>query len=99
MFTVYAIHCEFEDLIPNAPKFLQIFLTAESDTICKRNALVFLVCCVMPEVVEWILGVYEQISGLDELLQMSVMEVIQLDCKNDSVHQVIALEARIGIVC
>jgi coatomer subunit beta len=42
----------------------------------------------MPKAVEWILSVYEQISGLDELLQMSVIEVIRLDCKNDSAHRV-----------
>jgi len=43
---------------------------------------VFLAHCAMPKAVEWILSVYEQISGLDELLQMSVIEVIWLDCKN-----------------
>jgi hypothetical protein len=42
----------------------------------------------MPKAVEWILSVYEQISGLDELLQMSVIEVIRLDCKNDTAHRV-----------
>lgn len=42
----------------------------------------------MPKAVEWILSVYEQIGGLDELLQMSIIEVIRLDCKNDSAHRV-----------
>lgn len=42
----------------------------------------------MPKAVEWILSVYDQISGLDELLQMSIIEVIRLDCKNDSAHRV-----------
>jgi hypothetical protein len=37
-------------------------------------------------------SIYEQISGMDELLQMSVIEVIWLDCKNDSAHPVSGLE-------
>jgi coatomer subunit beta len=53
---------------------------------------VFLAHCAMPKAVEWILSVYEQISGLDELLQMSVIEVIWLDCKNDSAYRVSAIE-------
>ena len=48
----------------------------------------FLAHCAMPKAVEWILSVYEQISGLDELLQMSIIEVIRLDCKNESAHRV-----------
>jgi coatomer subunit beta len=32
----------------------------------------------MPGAVECILNVYEQISGLDELFQMSIIEVIRL---------------------
>jgi coatomer subunit beta len=48
----------------------------------------------MPKAVEWILSVYEQISGLDELLQMSVIEVIRLDCKSnsESAHRVNKLD-------
>lgn len=67
---------------------MQTFLAAESDATCKRNAFVFLAHCAMSRAVEWILSVYEQISGLDELLQMSIIEVIRLDCKNDSAHRV-----------
>ena len=67
---------------------MRTFLAAESDATCKRNAFVFLAHCAMPKAVEWILSVYEQISGLDELLQMSIIEVIRLDCKNESAHRV-----------
>jgi len=72
----------------DAPELMQTSLAAESDATCKRNAFVFLTHCAMPKAVEWILGVYEQISGLDELLQMSIIEVIRLNCKNDSAHRV-----------
>ena len=67
---------------------MQTFLAAESDATCKRNVFVFLAHCAMPKAVEWILSVYEQISGLDELLQMSIIEVIRLDCKNEFAHRV-----------
>jgi coatomer subunit beta len=92
VFAVYAIYREYENLIPDAPELLQTFMAAESDATCKRNAFVFLAHCAMPKAVEWILSIYEQISGLDELLQMSVIEVIRLDCKNDSAHRVSAME-------
>lgn len=72
---------------------MQTFLAAESDATCKRNAFVFLAHCSMPKAVEWIIGVYDQITGLDELLQMSIIEVIRLDCKNDSAHRVGILNA------
>jgi len=55
---------------------------------------VFLAHCVMPKVMD-----IEQISGRDELLQMSVIEVIRLDCKNDSAHWVSDVYMCICIVC
>jgi coatomer subunit beta len=87
VFAVYSIYREFEHLIPDAPELMQTFLAAESDAACKRNAFIFLAHCSMPKAVEWILGVYDQITGLDEMLQMSIIEVIRLDCKNDSAHR------------
>ncbi|KII93074.1 hypothetical protein PLICRDRAFT_35248 [Plicaturopsis crispa FD-325 SS-3] len=87
VFAVYSIYREFEHLIPDAPELMQTFLAAESDATCKRNAFVFLAHCSIPKAVEWILSVYDQIAGLDELLQMSIIETIRLDCKNDSAHR------------
>jgi coatomer subunit beta len=87
VFAVYPIYREFENLIPDAPELLQTFLAAEASATCKRNEFVYLVHCAMPKVVEWILSVFEQISGMHELLQRSIIEVIRLDCKNDSAHR------------
>jgi hypothetical protein len=42
----------------------------------------------MPKAVEWLISVYDQLTSLDELLQMSIIEVIRLDCKNDTTHRV-----------
>jgi len=64
------------------------FLIAESDSSCKRNAFVFLAHCSMPKAVEYILGIYDTIGSLDEALQMSIIEIIRLDCKSDSAHRV-----------
>ena len=88
VFAIYTIYREFENLIPDAPELIQTFLAAESDATCKRNAFVFLSNCAMPKAVEYILQHFDQIPNMDELLQMSIIEVIKLDCKQDSVHRV-----------
>ncbi|KAK7473293.1 coatomer subunit beta [Stygiomarasmius scandens] len=87
VFAVYSIYKEFEHLIPDAPELMSTFLAAETDPTCKRNAFVFLAQCDMPKAVEWILGVGDGMAGLDEQLQLSVIEVIRADCKNDSAHR------------
>ena len=88
VFALYSIYREFENLIPDAPELMHTFLVAETDSACKRNAFVFLAHCSMPKAVEYILSIYDSIGSLDEALQMSVIEVIRLDCKNDSTHRV-----------
>ena len=67
---------------------MQTFLAAETDATCKRNAFVFLSHCSLPQAAEWILSVYDSITAFDELLQMSIIEVIRTDCKHDSAHRV-----------
>lgn len=88
VFAVYTIYRQYEHLIPDAPELIQTFLAAESDATCKRNAFVFLANCAMPKAVEYVLSVYDQIPSMDEQLQLSIIEVIRLDCKNDSTHRV-----------
>ncbi|KAI0778629.1 coatomer protein [Trametes elegans] len=87
VFAVYSIYREYEHLIPDAPELLQTFLAAESDATCKRNAFVFLAHCAMPKAVEYIIQVFDQIPTMDELLQMSIIEVIRLDCKQETAHK------------
>ncbi|TFK67569.1 Coatomer, beta subunit [Pluteus cervinus] len=87
VFAIYSIYREFEHLIPDAPELIYTFLIAESDSACKRNAFVFLAHCAMPKAVEYILNIYDTIPSLDEALQMSIIEVIRLDCKSDSAHR------------
>ena len=85
---IFSIYQQLENLIPDAPELMQTFLAAESDATCKRNAFVFLVNCAMPKAVEYILQVFDQIPTMDELLQMSIIEVIRQDCKTDTRHRV-----------
>ncbi|KAF8814026.1 coatomer protein [Phlegmacium glaucopus] len=87
VFALYSIYREFENLIPDAPELIHTFLIAESDSACKRNAFVFLAHCSMPKAVEYILSIYDSIGSLDEALQMSIIEIIRLDCKSDSTHR------------
>ena len=88
VFAIYSIYREFENLIPDAPELMHTFLVAESDSTCKRNAFVFLAHCSMAKAVEYISSIYDTIPTLDEALQISIIEVIRLDCKNDSTHRV-----------
>ncbi|VDB90223.1 unnamed protein product [Peniophora sp. CBMAI 1063] len=87
VFAVYTIYREYEHLVPDAPELIHTFLAAESDATCKRNAFVFLANCAMPRAVEYVSQVYDQISGLDELLQMAIIDVVRLDCKTDEKHR------------
>ncbi|KIY48173.1 coatomer protein [Fistulina hepatica ATCC 64428] len=87
VFAIYSIYREFEHLIPDAPELIHTFLVVETDSTCKRNAFVFLSHCAMPKAVEYILGIYDTIPTLDEALQMSIIEVIRLDCKTESAHR------------
>jgi len=95
VFAVFAIYKEFEHLIPDAPELMTTFLAAESDSTCKRNAFVFLSHCAMDKAVEYILSIHDTIPSLDESLQMSIIEVIRTDCKNDSTHKVMASVLRV----
>jgi coatomer subunit beta len=42
----------------------------------------------MSKAVEYVMQVYDQIPSLDESLQMSIIEVIQMDCRANPSHKV-----------
>ncbi|KAH7918082.1 ARM repeat-containing protein [Leucogyrophana mollusca] len=87
VFAVYTTYRKYERLIPDAPELMQTVLAADSDATYKRNAFVFLAHCAMPKAVEWLISIYDQLTGLDELPQMSIAKVIRLDCKNDTTYR------------
>jgi len=88
---VYSIYRSFEQLIPDAPELMQTFLAAESDTTCKRNAFIFLANCATTKAVEWVLSVYDQILGFEDLMQLAVIDMIRKDCKGDTPNRVFLL--------
>ncbi|KAJ3839311.1 coatomer protein [Lentinula raphanica] len=87
VFALFSIYREFEHLIPDASELMSTFLAAETDSTCKRNAFIFLAHCDLPKAVDWVLGNQDSIPTLEEGLQMSVIEVVRLDCKSDSTHR------------
>ncbi|KIK68837.1 hypothetical protein GYMLUDRAFT_34829 [Collybiopsis luxurians FD-317 M1] len=87
VFALFSIYREFEHLIPDASELMSTFLAAETDSTCKRNAFTFLAHCDLRKAVEWILANHDNIPTLEEGLQLSVIEVVRSDCKNDSAHR------------
>lgn len=87
VFAVYSIYRSLPALIPDAPELMSTFLAAETDATCKRNAFVFLASCDMDKAVEYMRTVADGIAGLEEGLQLSIIEVIRADCKQDSAHR------------
>lgn len=88
VFTVYTIYQDHEHLIPDAPELLDTFLAAESDSTCKRNAFVALCNISQPTAVRYLLSVIDQISSMDELMQMAVIELIRKEARNEGGHRV-----------
>ena len=70
---------------------MQTFLAAESDTTCKRNAFIFLANCATTKAVEWVLSVYDQILGFEDLMQLAIIDMIRKDCKGDTPNRVVLL--------
>jgi coatomer subunit beta len=86
---VYSIYRSFEQLIPDAPELMQTFLAAESDTTCKRNAFIFLANCATHKAVEWVVSVYDQILGFEDLMQLVIIDMIRKDCRGDTPNRVL----------
>ncbi|KIJ10292.1 hypothetical protein PAXINDRAFT_164290 [Paxillus involutus ATCC 200175] len=87
VFALYTVCRENESLVPDAAELMQIFLAAESDATCKRNAFVFLANVAMNKAVEWLRSVWDGIGSMDEGLQMAVIEVARIDCMGDTTHK------------
>ncbi|KAL7425059.1 coatomer subunit beta [Cryptotrichosporon argae] len=87
VFAVYSIYSDHEHLIPDAPELLDTFLAAESDSTCKRNAFVSLCNISQPTAVRYLLSVADQIGGMDELMQMAVIELIRKEAKIEGGHR------------
>ncbi|GAA5976953.1 hypothetical protein JCM10908_005690 [Rhodotorula pacifica] len=78
---VFQIYKNFDYLIPDAPELIQTFMAAESDTTSLRNAFTMLQAVAPARAVEYFLSVYDQIANLDEMMQLSVIELIRKESK------------------
>ncbi|WWC95784.1 hypothetical protein V866_002650 [Kwoniella sp. B9012] len=87
VFATYTIYQDHEHLIPDAPELLDTFLAAESDSTCKRNAFVTLCNISQPTAVRYLLNNFDQISGMDELMQMAVIELVRKEAKTEGGHR------------
>ncbi|WWC73739.1 uncharacterized protein I206_107711 [Kwoniella pini CBS 10737] len=87
VFATYTIYQDHEHLIPDAPELLDTFLAAESDSSCKRNAFVTLCNISQPTAVRYLLNNFDQISGMDEGMQMAVIELVRKEAKTEGGHR------------
>ncbi|KAJ9107198.1 hypothetical protein QFC19_002858 [Naganishia cerealis] len=87
VFAVYTIYQAHEHLIPDAPELLETFLAAESDATCKRNAFVTLCNIAQPIAVRYLLSVLDSLEGMDELMQMAVIELVRLEAKTEGANR------------
>ncbi|GAA6040670.1 hypothetical protein JCM8097_000868 [Rhodosporidiobolus ruineniae] len=78
VFTIFQNH---DFLIPDAPELIQTFMAAESDTTSLRNAFTMLQTCAPSRAVEYFLSIYDQIPALDEMMQLSIIELIRKESK------------------
>lgn len=74
-----SVYQHAQHLIPDAPDMLFAFLTAESDTTCKRNAFGALMTISHEKALEYLTGVLDGVPNADELLQLVELEFIRKD--------------------
>lgn len=60
----------------------------ESDTTCKRNAFVALCSISQSTAVRYLLNNFDSIGGMDELMQMAVIELVRKEAKTEGSNRV-----------
>ncbi|EIW71578.1 hypothetical protein TREMEDRAFT_71204 [Tremella mesenterica DSM 1558] len=86
VFAVWTIYQDHEQLILMHGTSGH-FLAAESDSTCKRNAFVALCNISQSTAVRYVLTNFDQISGMDELMQMAVIELVRKEAKIEGGHR------------
>lgn len=74
-------------MLSDAPELMETFLAAEQDATCKRNAFVLLCNAAPDRAIEYLMSQYDAIPVMDELMQLSVIELIRKECKADTPHR------------
>jgi len=80
---LYNIFKNFDYLCPDAPELIYNFLVQEGDASCKRNAFIMLFNCAQDKAVLYLSEVLDQVSGMGEILQIIVVELIRKVCRTN----------------
>ncbi|KAI8089672.1 adaptin N terminal region-domain-containing protein [Halteromyces radiatus] len=83
VFAIGSIYRHFDFLFPDAPEVIQQFLVSEADSTCRRNAFVVLCSIAQPLAVDFLMQSFTLVPSYDELLQLSVIELIRKDSKTN----------------
>ncbi|KAJ3044511.1 coatomer subunit beta [Rhizophlyctis rosea] len=87
LLAIYNIYKTFDYLIPDAPEFVHTYLLNEADTSCKRNAFIMLMNTKQALAVEYLNSVFGQVGAFDELLQLSIIELIRKECRTPTAEK------------
>ncbi|PRP88152.1 hypothetical protein PROFUN_03975 [Planoprotostelium fungivorum] len=79
---LYNVYKNFDYLCPDAPELVYSFLLNEGDASCKRNAFIMLFNCAQEKAVEYLSETLDQVSGMGEIIQFIVVELIRKVCRN-----------------
>jgi len=60
----------------------------ESDSTCKRNAFVTLCNISQSTAVRYLVNNFDAIGGMDELMQMAVIELVRKEAKTEGSNRV-----------
>ncbi|EXJ77386.1 hypothetical protein A1O3_09612 [Capronia epimyces CBS 606.96] len=82
-----SVYQHAQHLIPDAPEMLYTFLTAETDTTCKRNAFAALMSISHEKALDYLTGILDGIPNADELLQLVELEFIRKDAVHNQANK------------
>lgn len=88
VFCVYAIYTAHEALLVDAPELISIFLAAEADATCRRNAFVMLCYTARERAVEYLEGMWETVGAMEEGMQLALIELIRMECRGENANRV-----------
>lgn len=79
VFSLYTIHKNLPNLIPDAADLIAEFLEKEIDVSCKRNAFIALCDLEHSRALNYLKSVFSQLNSFDENMQLAVIELIKKD--------------------
>ncbi|KAJ3056955.1 coatomer subunit beta [Rhizophlyctis rosea] len=95
---IYNIYKTFDYLIPDAPDMVHTYISSESDQSCRRNAFIMLMNTKQSLAVQYLNSVFGQVGAFDELLQLSVIELIRKDCRTPTAEKAKYIQAIISLL-